>query len=84
MRKYSDWKHYLNNLINKKMKIKQQPLEVRLFIIIGLFLVSITAMINRFVAMPDFLHGLLMGAGIGLEIVGVIRMKQNNNANSTC
>lgn len=58
------------------MNIKRQPLSVRLLIAGGLLIGTLSALLNHFTPLPDFIHGLLAGAGIGLEIVGIIKLKR--------
>jgi hypothetical protein len=47
----------------------------RFLIAIGLLLVGAPFLLNDFVKIPDSLHGVLIGFGVGLEIVGLGRMK---------
>lgn len=47
--------------------------ELRL-ISIGLLLVIVPFLMNDWVHVPDFIRGALMGIGIGLEIIGLVRM----------
>lgn len=42
---------------------------------IGLLLVTVPFIINDWIPVPDFIRGALVGIGIGLEIAGIIRMK---------
>ena len=61
------------------MKIRKPLLPVKLFIPIGLLLTCGTSLINKFIMpLPDFIIGALMGMGIGLMIVGLIKLKRAN------
>ena len=54
----------------------------RLFICIGLLLVTTPTLINDWIKVPDFFRGMLAGLGIGLEIGGLIlimRRKRNRD-----
>lgn len=46
--------------------------EMRKETIIGLGLISLYLIINHIVHIPDFLSGVILGAGIGLELLGLI------------
>ena len=61
------------------MSSKQFKPELRI-ISIGLLLVVIPFLVNDWVPVPGFLRGALMGIGIGLEIIGLIRMNKRNKA----
>ena len=45
----------------------------RLLIPIGLLLVSGASFLNRYMQLPDFITGLLQGAGLGLMILFLIK-----------
>jgi len=60
-----------------KTDMKKQPTVVRFLIAAGLLMVTLPALLSRFIPLPDFLHGFLAGAGIGLEIVGIIKLKRH-------
>lgn len=53
---------------------KASQSQLRL-IAIGLLLVTVPFIVNDWIPVPDFIRGALVGIGIGLEIVGLIRMK---------
>lgn len=57
--------------------MERKPLmPLKMMLPIGLLLIAGTSIINRFVVvLPDFATGSLMGIGIGLMIVSII--KQN-------
>ncbi len=63
------------------MKSKKQQWPLKFFIPAGLLIVTTTSLINRLVIhMPDFLTGTLMGAGIGLMIVSLLKYKRPDAA----
>jgi hypothetical protein len=63
------------------MENRKPPLNVRLFLTIGLLLITAPFIIANYVSIPDFFRGLSVGIGIGLEIVGVKKLKQWQNTN---
>ena len=62
------------------MKIFRKPLSVKLIFCGGLLIVSLVSFISRRLTIPDFWHGLLIGAGIGMEIIGGIKLIQFKKA----
>jgi len=58
------------------MKISNTSLMVKWFFCGGLLIVVITSWISRHVVIPDFWHGMLIGVGIALEIIGAVKMIQ--------
>jgi len=46
----------------------------------GLLLVTLPFLVNDWVHVPDFIRGTLMGVGVGLEVVGLIRMTRRRKA----
>jgi hypothetical protein len=69
---------------SKNMSIRKQPLNIRLLFSIGLLLVTVPTLIKNYAPIPDFFRGLLLGIGLALEIVGIVKMKQNQKAGSSC
>ena len=55
------------------MKTDSIPKKTRMLLIAGLLIISFTPLIAHFFTMPDALRGALMGVGIGLEILALIR-----------
>ena len=47
---------------------------IRILPFIGVLVMMIPNWVNRYHPIPDFLHGLLTGIGLGLAIVGVWKM----------
>jgi len=66
------------------MNIKKQPLNVRLLIAIGLLMVTLPSLLKHYVALPDFFQGFMPGAGLGLEIVGLIKLRRNQQRDAAC
>ncbi len=58
------------------MKAKRQLRTEQLLFSIGLLLIILPNVFKEYIPMPDFFHGLLVGTGIGLEIIGLILMKK--------
>ena len=46
----------------------------------GLLIVSLVSFISRHIAIPDFWHGVLLGVGIAMEIVGGSKLIQLKKA----
>lgn len=61
------------------MPSKQFYPELKI-IAVGLLLVVIPFLVNDWVPMPDFVRGALMGIGIALEIIGLIRINKRKKA----
>lgn len=55
------------------MKFKKLPWTIRLLIAIGLLMGVLPQLFNEYIKIPDALRGFIIGVGIGLEIVGLIR-----------
>ncbi|GAB3915532.1 hypothetical protein [Mucilaginibacter boryungensis] len=51
-----------------------------LLISIGLLITSGSALINRWLNLPDFLTGTLMGFGVGMEIVGLALLAKHKRS----
>ena len=64
------------------MENGKPPLNVRLFLTIGLLLITAPFLVANYVSIPDFFRGLATGVGIGLEIVGIIKLRQWKNINT--
>jgi hypothetical protein len=56
------------------MKIFQKPTMAKLLFCGGLLLISLVSFIARRLAIPDFAHGALIGVGIGMEVIGAIKL----------
>jgi hypothetical protein len=53
-------------------------MPVKLFAPVGLLLICGSNLVNRFITpMPDFVMGSLMGIGIGLMIMSIIKFKRS-------
>ena len=46
----------------------------------GLLMVAVPFLVNNWVHIPDVIRGILMGVGIGLEVLGLIRMNRRRKA----
>ncbi|MEO6522842.1 MAG: hypothetical protein ABIN91_14255 [Mucilaginibacter sp.] len=49
------------------MKNKQFPKPALYCLVLGLLVISATQVLSRYLNMPDFVHGCLMGLGLGVE-----------------
>jgi hypothetical protein len=47
----------------------------RILLAIGLLLVTAHYLINSFYPLPDFFSGFLIGTGLGLEIIAIVRIR---------
>jgi uncharacterized membrane protein YoaK (UPF0700 family) len=66
------------------MKHKQTLVSPLILLAVGLMIVAIVSIINHYTNLPDILKGTLVGFGIGLEIVAVIKLiklKKNREVN---
>jgi hypothetical protein len=46
-----------------------------IFLFIGLLIISVSQIVLHFTTMPDFVTGSLMGIGIGIMLLAIIRPK---------
>jgi hypothetical protein len=53
-----------------------KPSTARQLLAIGLLSTTIPTLINDFVHVPDFVRGLMLGLGLGLEVIGIIFMRR--------
>lgn len=65
------------------MNAQKIPTVERRMISIGLLLVTLPFLINDWVHVPDLIRGTLMGIGIGMEIVGIVRINRKKRAGAT-
>lgn len=61
---------------------KLQKPEMRL-VSVGLLITAGSALINRWLHLPDFLTGTLMGFGIGIELVGLALLAKKKHTRET-
>jgi hypothetical protein len=59
------------------------PLRVRILVPLGLLLVTVPSLVNHYILISDFFRGLITGLGIGLEIIGIIKLKEHKTSNSS-
>ena len=59
------------------------PLRLRVLVSLGLLLIAIPFLINNYIRIPDFFRGLILGLGIGLEIIGFILLKRRKMSNGS-
>jgi hypothetical protein len=65
------------------MNAQKVPTAERRMISIGLLLVCLPFLINTWVHVPDLIRGALMGIGLGMEIVGIVRLNRKKRAGAT-
>lgn len=53
------------------------------YLAIGLFLIVLSQIISRYLALPDFLKGFLNGTGLMLEVIGLVKL-QSTKKNKQC
>jgi hypothetical protein len=61
------------------MKAQLNKKQIFMVIAIGLFCVSLGNTLNHFGIIGDGLTGLIMGIGLGLEILAVIKAKKHQH-----
>jgi len=67
------------------MKFRKLPMPERLFISIGLLLVTVPNLISDWFHVPDAIRGFAIGLGLGMEIIGLIRlMQKRKDADVAC
>lgn len=66
------------------MKTKKWPRRERILISTGLLLVTAPLLWKDVVNIPDFVRGLVEGAGLGLELIALIRMRRLRRAGAAC
>jgi hypothetical protein len=44
-------------------------------LVVGLLLIALSQIMGRYIILPDFAKGALMGIGIGLEIIALIKVR---------
>lgn len=62
------------------MNNKNTPRPELRLIAAGLLLAAVPFLVNEWIHIPDFVRGILVGVGIGLEIIGLIRMSRRRKA----
>jgi hypothetical protein len=53
-----------------------------ILLIAGLFLTSLTSIVNRYFPMPDAVRGFLMGIGLTIEVIALIKMERSKRKSS--
>jgi hypothetical protein len=57
-----------------------KPSTARQLLAMGLLSTTLPTLINDFVHLPDFFRDLMLGLGLGLEIIGIILLRQRRNS----
>jgi hypothetical protein len=55
---------------------------VLFLLVIGLLLTSLTSIVNHYFPMPDVVKGFLMGLGLMIEVIALVRMQKNKKTSS--
>jgi len=50
---------------------------VLILLVIGLLLTTLMPIVNRYFPMPDVVKGFLMGLGLTIEVIALIKMDRN-------
>ena len=66
------------------MKYNRMPKQATLCLIIGLLLATLTPIINKHVAIPDFAKGFLTGLGLTLEFIALVKIQRSKKENQSC
>ncbi len=66
------------------MKHSAIPKQSTVLLIIGLLLVSLNPLLDRFMGVPDFIRGFLSGLGIALETIAFIKIQRSKKENQRC
>lgn len=64
------------------MKIFNISRTVRVLLVTGLLLTSLTSIINHYFPMWDFVKGFSMGLGLTLEVIALIKMEKDKKKSS--
>jgi len=59
------------------MKRNTIPKSALALLIIGLLITTLTPIINNSFPMPDYVKGFLVGLGLMLEVIALIKIQQN-------
>ena len=57
------------------MKNRKIPIPGRLILVAGSLMVALPQLLKMYFHIPDFVLGALAGAGCGLEIIAIIKLK---------
>lgn len=64
------------------MKTLNVSKTVLILLVTGLFLTSLVPIVNRYYPMPDVIKGFLMGLGLCIEVIALIKMDRNKKKTS--
>ena len=62
--------------------MKTIPKSALTYLIVGLLATSLTPIINRYWPMPDALKGFIMGMGLMLEVIAIIKIQRSKKGTS--
>jgi hypothetical protein len=66
------------------MKRNTIPKTALAYLIVGLLFSTVPFMISRYTAMPDSLHGFLIGLGLSLEVIALVKIQRSRKNISGC
>jgi hypothetical protein len=58
------------------MNTKRLPRPERVWICVGLLLLTLPLLLKEYIHIPDFLQGALEGTGLGFEVIGLFRLSK--------
>jgi hypothetical protein len=64
------------------MKSSKMSKTVLILLVAGLFLTSLTSIVNRYFPIPDAVRGFSMGIGLTIEVIALIKMEKNKRKSS--
>ncbi len=64
-----------------ELEMKKVNRKPQILIFVGLLTTSFVQIIQHYEIMPDFLYGSFLGIGIGISLLGVIKIIKNKKLN---
>ncbi len=66
------------------MKYNAIPKHAAMYLVTGLLLTSFTPILNKYLAMPDFIKGFLIGLGLTIEFIALVKIQRSKKENQRC
>lgn len=66
------------------MKYNAIPKQAIMYLVTGLLLTSLTPILNKYLAMPDFIKGFLTSLGLTLEFIALVKIQRIKKENQRC
>ncbi|WP_298418591.1 hypothetical protein [uncultured Kordia sp.] len=54
-----------------------------ILIVLGISIISLSQIVNHYIQIPDFIHGICKGAGIGILVIAIITLIRLKKLTST-